>query len=142
MVRSRVASVLWVLWGLVVLWMSPVRPLGPAGPLGPSAQSRAPARFVSTSPSITETLFALGLGERVVGVSVYCWFPPDVAKLPKVGTFLKPDVEVIARLRPDLVFVHPGPGATASQLKQLGISTALVDRGSLESVFSTIRQIG
>jgi iron complex transport system substrate-binding protein len=97
---------------------------------------------VSTSPSITETLFALGLGDRVVGVSTYCWFPADVARLPKVGTFLKPDVEVIARLRPDLVFVHPGPGATASQLKQLGISTAIVDRGSLDSVFSTIRQIG
>ncbi len=106
------------------------------------AQSRVPARLVSTSPSITETMFALGLGDRVVGVSTYCWFPADVGKLPKVGTFLKPDVEVIARLRPDLVFVHPGPGATASQLKQLGIATALVDRGSLDSVFSTIREIG
>ena len=107
-----------------------------------AAQSRVPARIVSTSPSITETLFALGLGDRVVGVSSYCWFPPDVATLPKVGTFLKPDVEVIARLRPDLVFVHTGPAATASQLKQIGISTAIVDRGSLASVFSTIRQIG
>jgi iron complex transport system substrate-binding protein len=107
-----------------------------------AAQARVPARIVSTSPSITETLFALGLGDRVVGVSSYCWFPPDVATLPKVGTFLKPDVEVIARLRPDLVFVHTGPAATASQLKQIGISTAIVDRGSLASVFSTIRQIG
>jgi iron complex transport system substrate-binding protein len=107
-----------------------------------AAQARVPARIVSTSPSITETLFALGLGDRVVGVSSYCWFPPDVATLPKVGTFLKPDVEVIARLRPDLVFVHTGPAATASQLKQIGISTAIVDRGSLTSVFSTIRQIG
>jgi len=107
-----------------------------------AAQARLPTRIVSTSPSITETLFALGLGDRVVGVSSYCWFPADVATLPKVGTFLKPDVEVIARLRPDLVFVHAGPSATASQLKQLGISTAIVDRGSLTSVFSTIRQIG
>jgi len=107
-----------------------------------AAQSPVPARIVSTSPSITETLFALGLGDRVVGVSSYCWFPTDVATLPKVGTFLKPDVEVIARLRPDLVFVHPGPGATASQLRQLGIATTIVDRGSLDSVFSTIRQIG
>jgi iron complex transport system substrate-binding protein len=107
-----------------------------------AVQARIPARIVSTSPSITETLFALGLGDRVVGVSNYCWFPTDVATLPKVGTFLKPDVEVIARLRPDLVFVHTGPSATASQLKQLGILTAIVDRGSLASVFSTIRQIG
>ena len=97
---------------------------------------------MSTSPSITETLFALGLGDRVVGVSLYCWFPADVAKLPKVGTFLKPDVEVIARLRPDLVFVHTGPTTTSSQLTRLGIATIVVDRGALPSVFTTIRQIG
>jgi len=132
--RAVLASCLHV---LLLAWV-----LSWAAGVHSAAQSRVPSRIVSTSPSITETLFALGLGERVVGVSTYCWFPPDVAKLPKVGTFLKPDVEVIARLRPDLVFVHPGPGATASQLEQLGISTALVDRGSLESVFSTIRQIG
>jgi iron complex transport system substrate-binding protein len=101
-----------------------------------------PARIVSTSPSITETLFALGLGDRVVGVSLYCWFPAGVGTLPKVGTFLRPDVEVIARLKPDLVFVHPGPHQTAAQLKQLGIAAATVDRGSLASVFATIRQIG
>ena len=74
------------------------------------AQPQAiPARIVSTSPSITETLFALGLGDRVVGVSTYCRFPAEVATLPKVGTFLKPDAEMIARLKPDLVFVHAGP---------------------------------
>jgi iron complex transport system substrate-binding protein len=105
-------------------------------------QSTIPARIVSTSPSITETLFALGLGDRVVGVSLYCWFPREAAKLPKVGTFLKPDVEVIARLHPDLVFVHAGPNQTAAQLARLGIRTAVVDRGALASVFATIRQIG
>ena len=57
-------------------------------------QRQSPARIVSTSPSITETLFALGLGDRVVGVSTYCRYPTGVATLPKVGTFLKPDVEI------------------------------------------------
>ena len=69
-------------------------------------RARRSARIVSTSPSITETLFALGLGDRVVGVSTYCRFPPQVATLPKVGSFLKPDAELIAGLRPDLVVVH------------------------------------
>src|ERR1700720_1534857 len=50
----------------------------------------APARIVSTSPSITETLFAMGLGDRVVGVSTYCRYPAIVKTLPKVGTFLRP----------------------------------------------------
>jgi iron complex transport system substrate-binding protein len=107
-----------------------------------AAPGPIPGRIVSTSPSITETLFALGLGDRVVGVSTFCRYPAAVARLPKVGTFLKPDPETIARLRPDLVFVHAGPNAAASQLAGLGIRTAVVDRGALSSVFATIRQIG
>jgi iron complex transport system substrate-binding protein len=109
---------------------------------GVLAQPAAPARIVSTSPSITETLFALGLGDRVVGVSLYCRYPAPAARLPKVGTFLKPEPETIARLRPDLVFVHTGPNAVRAQLAALGIKTAVVDRGTLASVFTTIRDIG
>ncbi len=101
-----------------------------------------PARIVSTSPSITETLFALGLGDRVVGVSRFCRYPAAVAVLPKVGTFLKPDAEAIAALRPDIVFVHAGPNSAAAQLQTLGIKTATVDRGGLTTVFTTIGQIG
>jgi len=100
-----------------------------------------PARIVSTSPSITETLFALQLGDRVVGVSSFCRYPAIVGSLPKVGTFLKPEPETIARLKPDLVYVHSGPNSVATQLHSLGIRTAVVDQGSLPSVFSTIRQI-
>jgi iron complex transport system substrate-binding protein len=100
-----------------------------------------PARIVSTSPSITETLFALKLGDRVVGVSTYCRYPAEVASLPKVGTFLKPEPETIARLKPDLVYVHAGPNSVATQVSALGIRTAVVDRGALPGVFSTIRQI-
>jgi len=105
-------------------------------------RAAAPARIVSTSPSITETLFALGLGDRVVGVSTYCRHPEAVKTLPKVGTFLRPDAEVIARLRPDLVIVHAGPHDVVRQLGVLGIQTVTVDRGTLPSVFSSIRAIG
>ena len=106
-----------------------------------SLAAASPMRIVSTSPSITETLFALGLGNRVVGVSTYCRYPAAVAALPKVGTFLKPDAETIARLKPDLVFVHKGPHNVLAQLGTLGIKTAVVDRGSLPGVFATIREI-
>src|SRR6185295_12553690 len=102
----------------------------------------APSRIVSTSPSITETLFALGLGDRVVGVSTFCRFPPDVQKLPKVGTFLKPDAELIAGLRPDLVVIHEKANGIDRRLASLHIPFVVVDRGSTESVFSSIRQIG
>ena len=109
-----------------------------------SAHPRAavPARIVSTSPSITETLFALGLGDRVVGVSAFCRFPPEVLKLPKVGTFLKPDAELIAGLRPDLAIIHELSTGIDRRLTSLRIPFVVVDRGTLASVFSSIRQIG
>ncbi len=110
--------------------------------LSSPAVAATPARIVSTSPSITETLFALGLGDRVVGVSRYCRYPEQASRLAKVGTFLQPDAEVIARLRPDLVIVHAGPHQVARQLGSLGMRVVTVEPRSLESVFTTIGEIG
>lgn len=107
-----------------------------------SSTADAQTRIVSTSPSITESLFALGLASRVVGVSSYCRFPDEAARLPKVGSFLRPDTELIARLRPDLVIVHAGPNDVPRQLSVLGIATVTVDPGPLASVYSSIRTIG
>ena len=101
-----------------------------------------PQRIVSTSPSITEALFALGLGSRVVGVSNYCEYPPQVKDLPKVGTFLHPDPERIARLKPDLVIVHKLPNDLTNRLSALHIPYAEVDRGGLTDAYSEIQQIG
>jgi iron complex transport system substrate-binding protein len=113
-----------------------------AGSAQSSPQAAVPARIVSTSPSITETLFALGLGDRVVGVSAYCRFPAKAATLPKVGSFLKPDAELIAALQPDLVIVHEVANGIDRRLTSLRIPFLVVDRGTLASVFSSIRQIG
>jgi iron complex transport system substrate-binding protein len=104
-------------------------------------RAAGPARIVSTSPSITETLFALGLGDRVVGVSTYCRFPSEAAKLPKVGSFLKPDAELIAGLRPDLVVVHEVGNGLDRRLGSLRIPFIVVERGSLASAYSSMREI-
>jgi iron complex transport system substrate-binding protein len=106
-----------------------------------AAGAAVPARIVSTSPSITETLFALGLGDRVVGVSTFCRFPPEAATRPKVGTFLRPEAELIAGLRPDLVVVHELSTGIDRKLASLRIPFVVVERGTLASVFSSIRQI-
>jgi iron complex transport system substrate-binding protein len=106
-----------------------------------SAQAE-PQRIVSTSPSITEILFALGLGPHVVGVSNYCEYPPQVKELPKVGTFLRPDAERIARLKPDLVIVHKLPNDLTNRLAALHIAYAQVDGGGLTDLYNEIRQIG
>ena len=101
-----------------------------------------PQRIVSTSPSITEALFALGLGPRVVGVSNYCEYPASVLSLPKVGTYLQPDPELIARLQPDLVIVHKLPNQLTNRLAALHITFAEVDHGALQDTYSEIQQVG
>ena len=101
-----------------------------------------PTRIVSTFPSVTETLFALGAGDRVVGVSNYCRFPPAVLSQPKVGSFSKPDTEKIALLRPDLVIIEKSATALAERLSALEIRHVDVKLGSLADIYSMIRDIG
>jgi iron complex transport system substrate-binding protein len=105
-----------------------------------SAQNR-PSRIVSTAPSITEALFALGLGSEVVGVSRFCDFPPEVQKLPKVGTYIKPDPEAIARLAPNLVILQGNPTELTNRLDALHIVFVEVPHGTLNDVFAGIQII-
>jgi iron complex transport system substrate-binding protein len=107
--------------------------------LGLEAQ---PARIVSTFPSITETIFALGGGDRVVGVSNYCHYPQAVLSLPKIGTYTRPDPEKIALLRPDLVIIQQTAAGLADRLSALGIPHAQVKIGSLAEVYAMISDIG
>jgi iron complex transport system substrate-binding protein len=93
---------------------------------------------------MTETLFALGAGPQVVGVSQYCDYPPEVTKLPKVGDFIAPNLEAIVALRPTLVVGT----ATASDKRQiealnaLGIPALMVNDDSVEEVEGNIITIG
>lgn len=102
-----------------------------------SAQQK-PHRIVSTAPSITEALFALGLGDQVVGVSRFCDFPAAALKLPKVGTYLAPDAETIARLVPDLVILQRTSSELTERLQALRIAFLEVPHGSLNDVYTGI----
>lgn len=102
------------------------------------------ARIVSLVPSVTETLFALGVGSQVVGVSQYCDYPPEAAKLPKVGDFIAPNLEAIVGLRPTLVV---GINTASDQrqvraLNSLGIPVVMVNDDSVEEVERNITTIG
>lgn len=103
-----------------------------------------PRRIVSLAPAITETLFALGAGAEVVGVSQYCDYPPEVATLPKVGTFLTPNIEAIAGRRPTIVIGLQ----TSSDLRELralramGYRTLMVDDNSIAGIEVSISTVG
>jgi len=94
----------------------------------PPAAAASPTRIVSLVPAITETLFAIGLGPRVVGVSAYCDYPAEAAVLPKVGSFTEPVAEVIVSLAPDLVLTSPSPGneTAVKAIERSGVKVAVV----------------
>lgn len=109
--------------------------------LAPFANAQ-PARIVSTTPSITETLFALGLGGRVVGVSSFCRYPRETAKITKIGTFLQPNAEVILSLRPDLVIIQRNPVNLGERLSTIKLRVLEVNPAeTADGVFAAIRAI-
>lgn len=114
---------------LVYLWLLPVWAAGPA-------------RVVSTAPSFTEMMFALGAGNHVVAVSTYCHYPPEVDKLPRVGSYLQPNIEAIARLQPDLALVHAEQRDALAQLAGLKVPTLALRNTTLEETLQSATQIG
>jgi iron complex transport system substrate-binding protein len=107
-----------------------------------AAAAAQPARIVSTAPSITEMLFAVGAGARVVGVTSHCHYPPEAVKLPKIGGYMRPNLESIAALRPDLVIVLKTPNDLAAKLAQLGIRTMELEHESVAGIYDSIGRIG
>jgi len=105
----------------------------------------APARrIVSLLPSFTEILFAIGAGDRLVGRTTWCDYPPEALAVPSVGDGMPPSVEAVAARRPDLVVLYrSGPNVTAAeQLERLGIRTVLFDLNLLEQLGPVARRLG
>ncbi len=101
-----------------------------------------PVRIVSAVPSVTEILYAIGAGSRVVAVSSFDSYPPDVASLPRIGGLLDPDVERILSLRPDLVIAYDTQMDLRAQLSRAGIATFDYRHGGLADILTTIREVG
>lgn len=98
----------------------------------------APQRIVSLAPSLTETLFALGVGDRVVGVTRYCAHPPEALELPKVGGHLDPNFEAVVALEPDLVVLIPSGEESGRRLKSLGVPVLKIDQHDVDSLLGSI----
>ncbi|MDD2927561.1 MAG: cobalamin-binding protein [Candidatus Omnitrophica bacterium] len=107
------------------------------------SSAQAASRYISLAPSTTEILFALGLGEDIVGVSSYCNYPPETKNKAKVGDFSHPNIEKIISLRPDYVFCTGLEQAPViEELKYLKFNTYIADPADTEELFKTITDIG
>jgi iron complex transport system substrate-binding protein len=107
-------------------------------PLALNAQVQ---RIVSTTPSITEMLFTLGLGDRVVGVTTACRYPEEATRLPKIGTFIQPNFEVILGLRPDLVIIQENPTQLRERFESLGLTVLELEHKSVDDIYVSLRRI-
>lgn len=102
-----------------------------------------PMRIVSLAPANTEIVAALGLLDRLVGVTSVDDYPAEVADIAKVGDFAGPNLEAVAAAKPDLVLATGGIQAdVVAQLEDLGADVVAVDPGDLESLFSSIEMVG
>lgn len=103
-----------------------------------------PQRIISLAPNITETLFALGLGEKVVGVTRYCDFPEDAMKKEKIGGMVDPNLEKIIALKADLIIGFRGnPLTTLERLRNFNLPVFVLDTGTtIESTLSIVKKIG
>ena len=99
-------------------------------------------RIISMAPNITETLFALGLGNRVAGVTDFCNYPCEAREKAKVGGYFDPNYEAIAALEPDLVFVLPEHEEIRNYLRELGIQYRVVHNRTVGEILDTILTIG
>lgn len=101
-----------------------------------------PMRIVSIAPSNTEILFALGLGDRVVGVTKYCDYPPAAKSKAKIGD-VNVSAEAVVALKPDLVLAHAMLNSTViPRLEKLGLTVFAIDPKTLGEVARDIRTVG
>jgi cobalamin transport system substrate-binding protein len=141
-------------WTVVMIFLSGVIVRLSAAPLPPRILTdqtgrrvevpENPQRLISLAPSITETLYALGLGDRIVGDTDYCDYPPQARLKPHVGATQNPSLEKIVDLKPDLVLgiAEANRRETADQFQRIGIPLYGLTAHSVDGTLSSIEDLG
>jgi len=104
----------------------------------------SPKRIVSLAPSTTEILFALGLGDNIVGVTTFCDYPEEAKKKPKIGGMSNPSLEAVVTMKPDLVVMTTdgNPKEFEARLRSLNIRTYVFTARRLAELPQGIRDMG
>ena len=138
-----------ILWMLAIAWVIPsqvgrgfVQVRDETG-----RQVMVPAavrRIVSLAPSLTETVYALGAQERLVGVTDYCDYPPEARTKPRVGGAINPNLEQVVALKPDLVLATRALNRreTVEALERLGVAVYATDPRSVDGMLESTRHLG
>lgn len=128
------------------LWLSTGIPEWSAvDDLGRTIRLASPAkRVVSLAPSVTETLFAIGAGDQIVGVTDYCNYPPAAATKQRVGGVINPNIEAIVGLKPDLIILSMEGNARDdfNKLQTLNIPLFVTNPRTLTGIHNSIRALG
>lgn len=107
-----------------------------------TAAATPPQRVISMAPSITESLFAMGAGDRVVGRTEFCKWPEEACKRTNVGGMLNPSTETWVQLRPDLILFLETSDRMAEKARSLGLKTMMVNMNRIEDIFTSWEQMG
>ena len=99
-------------------------------------------RIVSLAPSITETIFALGLEEKLVAITRFCVYPAETDNYPRISDVLEPNFEAIIALKPDIVILLEESTESVEQFRKLGIEMLQVNNRDVSSIKSSIIKIG
>ena len=100
------------------------------------------SRIISMAPNVTEILYALGLGDKIIGVTQFCKYPPQAAQKKKFGGYLDPNYEVIVAAKPDLVITVTEQVQPVNHFARLGIKTLAVKHATIEDILESILEIG
>ncbi len=103
-----------------------------------------PKRIISLAPNITEALFAIGADSLIVGVTDFCDYPPVVKSKTKTGSYLSPDYEVMASLRPDLIIINVESSSqpTYQALKNLQTKIFVSNARSIDGIVKMLKELG
>ena len=130
---------------LTILWAAAAHPATFKDALGREISlSAAPKRLIALAPNLTEILYALGLGDRVVGVTDHCNYPPEASLKQKVGSYVHLNVEQIISLSPELVIgtVDGNERYILDLLEQAHINVFFVNPRNVRQAIETISTIG
>ncbi|MCF8010221.1 MAG: cobalamin-binding protein [Clostridiales bacterium] len=104
--------------------------------------NKVPQRIVSLAPANTENLFSLGLGDKIVGVTRFCNYPPEAKEKPVIGGFSKPNAELVVAANPDLVVATNRHKEFINQLESSGIKVISIEGYELTKILDNIKLIG